>query len=248
MQLQVNSHCRQQRILQEKKKRCEIEEEKRKQEQERVMQERQNHQMVEGDIPLKVDMKNNSEMVDSKQGTECSQSSSLVISAENFSVSSTSSCSDSAGSKDEKSVIKDLEGQVSDLQMQVLSLSQNLEDCNRENSRLKKALDNIREFVKFKFGYEIGDEMFDFNPVKSQCAAEAAMSNSGSNDLIKRNIDRDACSQPDLRGQDEAVTDISTDLDGDLDRDIPLPPLETPQFTYEDENSKNATSEQTLYF
>ena len=225
--------------------RCEIEEEKRKQEQERVMQERQNHQMVKGDIPPKVEMKNNSEMVDSKKGTECLQSSSLVISAENFSVSSTSSCSDSASSKDEKSVIKELEGQVSDLQMQVLSLSQNLEDSNRENSRLKKALDNIRELVKFKFGYEIGDELFDFSPVKSQCAAESDMSNSDNNDAIKRNF---TGFEQDLRGQDGAVTDISTDLEGDLDKDIPLPPLETPQFTYEDENSKNATSEQTLLF
>ncbi|KAL9983933.1 hypothetical protein ACROYT_G006182 [Oculina patagonica] len=193
LQLQVNNHCRQQRIIKEKWKRCEIEQEKKKQqEQARVVQEKQNHEMVDADISPREDVKINTELVDGKKGTECSQSSSLVISAENFSVSSTSSSSDCVGSKDEKSVIKDLEGQVSDLQMQVLSLSQNLEDCNRENSRLKKALDNVREFVKFKFGYEIEDEMLDFNLVKSQCASESEPF-SGNVDSIYENKDRDVC-------------------------------------------------------
>lgn len=228
MQLQVNNHCRQQRILKEKWKRCEIEQEKRfKQEQARVLQERQNHEMVESDIPAKIEMKTSTELVDGKKETECSQSSSLVISAENFSVSSTSSSSDCAGSKDEKSTAKDLEGQVSDLQMQVLSLSQDLEDCNRENSRLKKALDNVREFVKFKFGCELEDEMLDFNLVKSQCATESE-SFSGNADLkISTEMD----------GQDQAVQDTT---DCEIDKDIPLPPLETPQFVYEDEHKASS--------
>lgn len=241
MQLQVNNHCRQQKILKEKWKRCEIEQEKKKQqEQARVVQERQNHEMLEADISPKEEVKSNTELVDGKKGTECSQSSSLVISAENFSVSSTSSSSDCAGSKDEKSAIKDLEGKITDLQMQVLSLSQNLEDCNRENSRLKKALDNVREFVKFKFGYEIEDEMLDVNLVKSQSATELEPF-SGNADLIYENKDREECNQEDLKVQDKAVTDIATKIDSEIDTDIPLPPLETPQFTYEDKCSEKAT-------
>lgn len=245
MQLQVNNHCRQQRILKEKWKRCEIEQEKRKQqEQARVTQEKQNHEMVEGDISPKVDVKISTELVDGKKGTECSQSSSLVISAENFSVSSTSSCSDCASSKDEKSAIKDLEGQVSDLQMQVLSLSQDLEDCNRENQRLKKALDNVCKFVKFKFGYDIEEEMLDFKSVKSQSATESepCFVNAES---INENKDLDVCDQEDLKGQDEAVQDIDLAAEksnSEIDKDIPLPPLETPQFIYDDKHSENATS------
>ena len=246
MQLQINNHCRQQRILTEKWKRCEIEQEKRKQEQARVIQERPNHEMVKSDIgePAKVEMKNSTELVDGKKETECLQSSSLVISAENFSVSSTSSSSDCAGSKDEKSAVKDLEGQVSDLQMQVLSLSQDLEDCNRENSRLKKALENVREFVKFQFGYEIEEEMLDFNLVKSQCATQSELFPSNAH-LIQESNDRDVFKE-DLKREDQAVNtckDIVTETtESEFDEDIPLPALETPQFTYEGDHNEEATS------
>lgn len=246
MQLQINSHCQQQRILKEKWKRCEIEQEKKKQEQARVIQESPNHEMVKSDIglPAQVKPRNSTELVDGKKETECLQSSSLVISAENFSVSSTSSSSDCAGSKDEKSAVKDLEGQVSDLQMQVLSLSQDLEDCNRENSRLKKALDNVREFVKFKFGYEIEYEMLDFSLVKSQCVTQSELFSSNAS-LIQGSKDSDLYSEEDLKGEDQEVTckDIGAETtDSDFDKDIPLPALETPQFTYEDEDNKEATS------
>ena len=246
MQLQINSHCQQQRILKEKWKRCEIEQEKRKQEQARVIQERTNHEMVKSEIgvPSKGEMKNSTEIVDGKKETECLQSSSLVISAENFSVSSTSSSSDCAGSKDEKSAVKDLEGQVNDLQMQVLSLSQDLEDCNRENSRLKKALDNVREFVKFKFGYEIEDEMLDFNLVKSrQCVTQSELI-TGSACLTQETKDSNVYSEEGLKGDHSVIckdTGAET-TDSDFDKDIPLPALETPQFTYEDEHNEDPTS------
>jgi len=245
LQLQVNNHGRQQRILKEKWKRCEIEQQKRMQEQARVIQERPNHEMAKSDrgVPAKVEMKNSTELVDVKKETECLQSSSLVISAENFSVSSTSSSSDCAGSKDEKSAVKDLEGQVSDLQMQVLSLSQELEDCNRENSRLKKALDNVREFVKFQFGYEIEDEMLDFNLVKSQRGTQLELFPSNAH-LIQESKDRDVYNE-DLKGEHQAVTckEIGAKTtESEFDKDIPLPALETPQFTYEDEHNEEATS------
>jgi len=232
--------------LKEKWKRCEIEQEKKKQEQARVIQESPNNEMVKSDIglPAQVNPRNSTELVDGKKETECLQSSSLVISAENFSVSSTSSSSDCAGSKDEKSAVKDLEGQVSDLQMQVLSLSQDLEDCNRENSRLKKALDNVREFVKFKFGYEIEDEMLDFSLVKSQCVTQSDLFSSNAS-LIQGSKDSDLYGKEDLKGEDQEVTckDIGAETtDSDFDKDIPLPALETPQFTYEDEDNKGATS------
>lgn len=245
MQLQVNNHCRQQRILKEKWKRCEIEQERRKQEQARVILERPNHEMVKSDIgvPAKVEMKNSTDLVDGKKVSESLQSSSLVISAENFSVSSTSSSSDCAGSKDEKSALKDLEGQVSDLQMQVLSLSQDLEDCNRENSRLKKALENVREFVKLQFGYDIIDEMLDFNLVKSQCVTQSELFPSNAH-LIQESKDRDVYNE-DLKQEDQAVTckDIGTETtESEFDKDIPLPALETPPFTYEDDHNEEATS------
>ena len=216
----------------------------RKQEQARVIQERPNHEMVKSDmgVPAKVEMKDSTELVDGKKETECLQSSSLVISAENFSVSSTSSSSDCAGSKDEKSAVKDLEGQVSDLQMQVLSLSQDLEDCNRENSRLKKALDNVREFVKFQFGYEIEDEILEFNLVKSQCATQSELFPSNVHQS-QESKDKDVYKE-DLK-EDQAVRckDIDAETtESEFDKDIPLPALETPQFTYEDEHNEEATS------
>lgn len=237
LQLQFNNHCRQQRILKEKWKRCEIEQERWKQEQARVNQERQSQEVGETENHVKVKIKNSVELVDGKKGTECLQSSSLVISAENFSVSSTSSLSDCAASKDEKSTIQELEGQVSDLQMQVLSLSQNLEDCNRENSRLKKALDNVRKFVKVKFGYELDNDMLDFNLVKNQCGSESQEISNATNTRMIRSGGEASLHE------DITVTNVqdNTGNDSDIDEDIPLPPLEPPQFVYEDQCSEKST-------
>jgi len=239
LQLQFNNHCRQQRILKEKWKRCEIEQEKWKQEQTKKLQEKQNQEVIEKETPLKTKIKDSSDVTDGKKGTEFSQSSSLVISAENFSVSSTSSLSDCATSKDEKSIIQDLEGQVRDLQMQVLSLSQNLEDCNRENSRLRKALDSVHEFVKLKFGCELEDDMFDFSLIKSQCTAEseAFTENTDLKTIEPRNKD-----QASLHGK-VIMNNIQeeTGNDSHIDEDIPLPPLETPQFIYDEECSEKVT-------
>lgn len=233
LQLQMNNHCRQQRILKEKWKRCQIEQEKKKQEQAKILQERQNQEVVRSEISSKLEEKT-TESVDGKKNTECSQSSSLVISAENFSVSSTSSSSDCAASRDEKSVVKDLEGQVSELQMQVLSLSQDLEDSNRENSRLRKALDNLRQFIRFKFGYELENEMFAANLIKSQSEtdSESIFHNTDLN-LPAENDKRIAYvqSDKDYKESDQAIKELDENTDGE--EDIPLPPLETPHFTYE---------------
>ena len=224
LQLQLNNHCRQQRILKEKWKNCAIEQEKEKQKQEqaRLLQELQNRKKTEKELPLKASVKNSLDLVDGKKGTECSESSSLVISVENFSVSSTSSVSDCAASKDEKLTIQDLNGQVSDLQMQVLSLSQNLEDCNRENSRLKKALENVREFVRCKFGYELEGDLFD---LKSPHISQSQEFTSSDIKMVKSG------SQASLH-EDISVENVQdeTGSDSDIDEDIPLPPLEPPQF------------------
>lgn len=224
--MQLNNHCRQQRILKEKWKNCAIEQEKEKekQEQARLLQEQQNRKKPEKELPLKATVNNSLDLVDGKKRTECSESSSLVISAENFSVSSTSSVSDCAASKDEKLTIQDLKGQVSDLQMQVLSLSQNLEDCNRENSRLKKALENVREFVRCTFGYELEGDLFD---LKSPRISE-------SQDLTSSDIHVKMVksgSQASLH-EDIKVKNVQDEMgnDSDIDEDIPLPPLESPQF------------------
>lgn len=226
LQLQLNNHCRQQRILKEKWKNCAIEQEKEKQKQEqaRLLQEQQNRKKTEKELPFKATVKNSLDLVDGKKGTECSESSSLVISAENFSVSSTSSASDCAASKDEKLTIQDLKGQVSDLQMQVLSLSQNLEDCNRENSRLKKALENVREFVRCKFGYELEGDLFD---LKSPRISESQ--DFTSSDIHVKMVK--SGSQTSLH-EDIKVENVQDEMgnDSDIDEDIPLPPLESPQF------------------
>lgn len=224
LQLQLNNHCRQQRIVKEKWKNFAIEQkkEKQKQEQARLLQELQNRKKTEQELPLKASVKNSLDLVDGKKGTECSESSSLVISAENFSVSSTSSVSDCAASKDEKLSIQDLNGQVSDLQMQVLSLSQNLEDCNRENSRLKKALENVREFVRCKFGYELEGDLFD---LKSPHISELQEFTSSDIKMVKSGIQASLHEDINVENvQDE------TGSDSDIDEDIPLPPLEPPQF------------------
>ena len=224
LQLQLNNHCRQQRILKEKWKNFAIEQkkEKQKQEQARLLQELQNRKKTKQELPLKASVKNSLDLVDGKKGTECSESSSLVISAENFSVSSTSSVSDCAASKDEKLSIQDLNGQVSDLQMQVLSLSQNLEDSNRENSRLKKALENVREFVRCKFGYELEGDLFD---LKSPHISELQEFTSSDIKMVKSGIQASLHEDINVENvQDE------TGSDSDIDEDIPLPPLEPPQF------------------
>ena len=160
MQLQFENHCRQQKIVKDKWKRCKIQQEKVMQERAQMfhLQERQNQEFNEKEPAANVTVNEKEDVEDNKRQTECSQSSSLVISAENFSVSSTSSSSDCNASKDKK-VIKELETQVNELQMQVLSLSQDLEDCNRENSRLKKALDTVHKFVRYKFGYELSGQV-----------------------------------------------------------------------------------------
>ena len=224
LQLQLNNHCRQQRIVKEKWKNFAIEQkkEKQKQEQARLLQELQNRKKTKQELPLKASVKNSLDLVDGKKGTECSESSSLVISAENFSVSSTSSVSDCAASKDEKLSIQDLNGQVSDLQMQVLSLSQNLEDSNRENSRLKKALENVREFVRCKFGYELEGDLFD---LKSPHISELQEFTSSDIKMVKSGIQASLHEDINVENvQDE------TGSDSDIDEDIPLPPLEPPQF------------------
>lgn len=224
LQLQLNNHCRQQRIVKEKWKNFAIEQkkEKQKQEQARLLQELQNRKKTKQELPLKASSKNSLDLVDGKKGTECSESSSLVISAENFSVSSTSSVSDCAASKDEKLSIQDLNGQVSDLQMQVLSLSQNLEDSNRENSRLKKALENVREFVRCKFGYELEGDLFD---LKSPHISELQEFTSSDIKMVKSGIQASLHEDINVENvQDE------TGSDSDIDEDIPLPPLEPPQF------------------
>lgn len=237
LQLQLNNHCRQERLLKEKWKRCEIEEEKKKQEQAKLLHERQTQETSENGKLLTGKIKSNAGLFDGKKVTECLQSSSLVISAENFSVSSTSSLSDcGAPSKDEKTTINDLEGQVRDLQMQVLSLSQNLEDCNRENSRLKRALDNVREFVKSKFGYELDDNVFDFHLLKSQCLEGPETFSENANLKILSPGDN-ISSHEDVTLK--AIEDESRN-GSDIDEDIPLPPLEAPQFTYEDECGENS--------
>lgn len=224
--MQLNNHCRQQRILKEKWKNCAIEQEKEKekQEQARLLQEQQNRKKPEKELLLKATVNNSLDLVDGKKRTECSESSSLVISAENFSVSSTSSVSDCAASKDEKLTIQDLKGQVSDLQMQVLSLSQNLEDCNRENSRLKKALESVREFVRCTFGYELEGDLFD---LKSPCISESQ--DFTSSDLHVKMVK--SGSQASLH-EDIKVENVQDEMgnDSDIDEDIPLPPLESPQF------------------
>ena len=224
--MQLNNHCRQQRILKEKWKNCAIEQkkEKEKQEQARSLQEQQNRKKPEKELPLKATVNNSLDLVDGKKRTECSESSSLVISAENFSVSSTSSVSDCAASKDEKLTIQDLKGQVSDLQMQVLSLSQNLEDCNRENSRLKKALENVREFVRCTFGYELEGDLFD---LKSPRISESQ--DFTSSDIHVKMVK--SGSQASLH-EDIKVENVQEEMgnDSDIDEDIPLPPLESPQF------------------
>ena len=226
LQLQLNNHCRQQRILKEKWKNCAIEQEKEKQKQEqaRLLQEQQNRKKTEKELRLTATVKNSLDLVDGKKGTECSESSSLVISAENFSVSSTSSASDCAASKDEKLTIQDLKGQVSDLQMQVLSLSQNLEDCNRENSRLKKALENVREFVRCNFGYELEGDLFD---LKSPRISESQ--DFTSSDIHVKMVK--SGSQASLH-EDIKVENAQDEMgnDSDIDEGIPLPPLESPQF------------------
>lgn len=255
MQLQINSHCRQQRVLREKWKQCQIEQERRKQEQVKILQERQNQEAVQSEISSKLEEKTSNESVDGKNNTECSQSSSLVISAENFSVSSTSSSSDCAASRDEKSVVKDLEGQVSELQMQVLSLSQDLEDSNRENSRLRKALDNVRQLIQSKFGYDLEDEMFAINLIKSQKETDSeAISHDTELNIPAENDKRIAYvqSDKDYEESDQEIKELEEikelkeleeikelreikELEEitDCEEDISLPPLETPQFTYE---------------
>ena len=120
--------------------------------------------------------------------------------------------------------VQDLKGQVSDLQMQVLSLSQNLEDCNRENSRLKKALENVREFVRCKFGHELEGDLFD---LKSPRISESQ--DFTSSDIHVKMV---KCESQTSLHDDIKVENVQDEMsnDSDIDEDIPLPPLESPQF------------------
>lgn len=239
LQLQCNNHCRQQRILKEKWKQWELEQEQRKHEQPKILQERQNTDILEKQNHLAVNANNRKDVIDGQKGTEQLQSSSLVISAENFSVSSASSiCECGAITKDEKSTVQELEGQVRDLQIQVLSLTQNLEDCNRENRRLKKDLENVCEFVRLKFGCELEGNVFDC--YVRQCEFENESETCTENDGLKSVgpvIKEHQTSSPEDRAQKNVEDDSGNN--GKLDEDIPLPPLEEPVFAYECSKTDN---------
>ena len=137
MKLQYTSHLRQQRVLKDKWKRYELQ---IKTNEERTQKLKEQEAERELKCPA--------------HQLSPSQASSLVISAENFSVSSISSCEEPA--KDE---CDSAGAHIHELQMQVLSLNQALEDSNRENAKLKRTITKIKEFVEKTFGYMLDEEI-----------------------------------------------------------------------------------------
>lgn len=203
--------------MKEKWKLWEIEQEKQIHEQQKMLQLRRNQEITEKQNSS-VNTDTGRDVVDNKRGIEHSQSSSLVISVENFSVSSTSSISDcGAVSKDEKTTAQELEGQVRDLQMQVLTLSQNLEDCNRENRKLQKALNNVYDFVRMNFGCEL-DDVFDCWNGKSDYRSEFETCADDVGPNIVTSAEDDQISSPGTIAQNETE---DADL-GKISDNIPL--------------------------
>lgn len=147
MKLQYDNHLRQQRVLKEKWKRYEVQHEKLKEERAQKLKELESQGAQVENMFLAV---TSGDVVDGKP-VNCSQTNSLVISAENFSVSSISSCSEGAAKDEQESI----NSRIQELQMQILSLSEALEDANRENTKLKKTINSIKAFVQNSFGYEL---------------------------------------------------------------------------------------------
>lgn len=149
MRLQCEAHQRQEKILKIKWKSFELQKEKARKEREKkqlemklICSEKENISVEE------------LEVFDGKKLT--SPSASLVISAENFSVaSSVSSISETSATKDEKNLDSKFQSQVSELKIQVLSLSQELEDTNRQNAKLKQTIQTLKDFITEQHGEEM---------------------------------------------------------------------------------------------
>lgn len=151
MQLQYESNLRQEKIIKDKWRRYELQQEKLALEKERLKKESSKPL-----LPCKLTDCTNSDHL--KPESMITSTSSLVISAENFPVSSLSSSTEFLTSREEKDVMNELRIQIRDLQMQVLSLNQSLEDSNRENTKLRKIISSLKQILRERLDMECDED------------------------------------------------------------------------------------------
>lgn len=260
MRLQHEAHQRQEKILNLKWRRSELQREKARKEREKkkveMKQKNEKRLCSEKENFFVKEL----EVIDNKKGS--SSVSSLVISAENFSVaSSVSSLSETSAVKDDKTLVDDLPSQVNELKIQVLSLSQELEDSNRQNTKLKQTIQTLKEFIAAHHGVEILDSILenqtrillhsdsmDYNSYSAEknCKADATCAEEISKDK-KMSVNSQSQESEELGGSlginniedfmqstktEEQACSAFCETDENKIQNIDLPPLEIPQFHF----------------
>ena len=257
MRLQHQAHQRQEKILKLRWKRSELQREKARKEREKkkVEMEQKNERLLCSEKEnLSVE---GLDVVDSKKGS--SSVSSLVISAENISVtSSVSSVSEASAAKDDKIFVDDLQSQVNELKIQVLSLSQELEDSNRQNAKLKKTVQALKEFITAHHGVDVLTNIQE-NQARAPSHSDSTEYNSylaennGKSDVTCTEVTKEKRTNVDSQSQEseelelgisniedfmqstkteELVISASVEQDDSKIKNIDLPPLEVPQFHF----------------
>ncbi|XP_031567013.1 nuclear receptor-binding factor 2-like [Actinia tenebrosa] len=155
IQLQYENSLRQEKVIKDKWQRYEVQQERLRLEKERRLKRELQEKRTE-----KSPKKLSSDLVDGQKSCEKLDTStcSLIISAENFSVSSLSSSTEFLTSKDDKDELLELRNQVRDLRIQQLSLTQALEDSNRENTKLKRTVSVLKEILKKELNMDFDED------------------------------------------------------------------------------------------
>ena len=154
MQLQYESNLRQEKIIKDKWRRHELQLERLALEKERLKKE-SSKTLPSSKLTDCTDADSSEQL---KPECMITSTSSLVISAENFPVSSLSSSTEFLTSREEKDVMNDLRIQIRDLQMQVLSLNQSLEDSNRENTKLRNIISSLKQILRERLDIECDED------------------------------------------------------------------------------------------
>ena len=263
LKLQHEAHLRQQKILKEKWRRYELQREKARKEREKKREEMEmesqklKQTQSENETPGVEDI----ELVDSKKAI--SSVSSLVISAENFSVaSSVSSLSEASAAKDAKTPTQEIDSQVSELKIQILSLSQELENSNRENTKLKQTIQILKEFVKERHGVEVLEsvlesrcntrensdytELVSYSPAAERIEAACILRSSRDDRIFEGAQSQESEGLEGSSGVDniedfmqstqskerQLARSVCPEHEVNKVKDIHLPPLEVPQFQF----------------
>ncbi|XP_032222496.1 uncharacterized protein LOC5521543 isoform X2 [Nematostella vectensis] len=221
LQLQYEDHIRQEKVIKDKWKHYNLHQEQLKQQHENKLREIDKRVLVSAITSKDTTPAQDCETCKDEGMT--TSTCSLVISAENFSVSSLSSSTELFQTKESGDPQSNLNTQVRELQIQVLSLTQALEDANRENTKLKQTILHIKNVTKEKFDFD-----FDEENSGQVCMVEQEACHKGEDSSSQTAVGN--CGHCTDHEKDHSVHGDDTSPTSDL----PLPPLEMPHFSFGD--------------